>query len=149
MTEHSYRNRVYIHGGKYKGRYGTYMGECGKVMCSIKIDGDKVQQRNLWLTSITIIAEDKDDAEGKDDVSSRSESIMITKQEMLKILKLDSNYMPQEEEHNTDNEKMVQITMGDLKKILKTVSEMNHNINSIERQLQSLVNSRKEHSNRT
>jgi hypothetical protein len=82
MTEHSYRNRVYIHGGnrvyihggKYKGRYGTYMGECGKVMCSIKIDGDKVQQRILWVTSITRIAEDKDDAEGNDDVSSQSES---------------------------------------------------------------------------
>jgi hypothetical protein len=82
------------------------MGECGKVMCSIKIDGDKVQQRNLWLTSITGIVFY---AKGKDDVSSRSESIMITKQEMLKILKLDGNYMPQEEEHNTDNEKMVQI----------------------------------------
>ena len=77
-TEHD--NRVYIHAGKYKGRYGTYMGQYGKVMCSIRIDGDTALHRNLWLSSVTRIERSTGGNE-TDDVM-----ITISREEMLEIV---------------------------------------------------------------
>ena len=71
-------NRVYIVAGKYKGRYGTYLGRYGKVMCSVRIDGDALPHRNLWMSSITRLKAQEDNEDDKE--------ITITKREMLEIL---------------------------------------------------------------
>jgi hypothetical protein len=53
MASLSEGQRVRIVAGSYKKHgFGTYMGPYGKVMCCVKVDGDTVQQRHLWLTSI-------------------------------------------------------------------------------------------------
>ena len=83
-TEHD--NRVYIHAGKYKGRYGTYMGKYGKVMCSIRIDGDTVLQRNLWLTSITRIEGSNDNGKAKKKTTSDNDDVTVSRGELLEIL---------------------------------------------------------------
>jgi SMC interacting uncharacterized protein involved in chromosome segregation len=53
MAELNKGQRVRIVGGVYsKYRTGTYIEKCGKVSCRVKVDGDKVQERTLRLTSI-------------------------------------------------------------------------------------------------
>jgi hypothetical protein len=45
--------RVRIVAGTYqKFGFGTFIGTYGKVMCSVMVDGDTRQQRNIWLSSI-------------------------------------------------------------------------------------------------
>jgi hypothetical protein len=53
-TKPSYNpgDRIFVKGGVYKGRYGVYIGTYGTVMCSVKIDNDTRQQRNIWQSSI-------------------------------------------------------------------------------------------------
>jgi hypothetical protein len=113
--------RVYIHGGKYKGRFGTYMGKYGKVMCSIKIDGDTVQQRNLWMTSITRVQQQEDrtnqcNATRTDDNNDTIKTIKIT-----------------------DKDKLINITKGELLETLETLAEMNRTIIALEHKLRCLV----------
>jgi hypothetical protein len=89
-------NRVYIHGGLYRGRYGTYLGRCGAVKCRISIDGDTVHQRNLWLTSITRLkVVDEDDAKEEADKATNeateqgkedSAVVTIPKKELVGML---------------------------------------------------------------
>ena len=38
--------------GKYKGLSAKYLGKYGKVMCSVSIDGDNKDFRQVWLTLI-------------------------------------------------------------------------------------------------
>jgi hypothetical protein len=115
MTE---TNRVYIHGGKYKGRFGTYIGKYGKVMCTIKIDGDPVQ-RNLWLTSITYQRDDG--MKGQDKDTRRDDN------DTIKTIKI------------TDKDKLLNITRGELLETLETVAEMNQKIDALEHKLRCIL----------
>jgi hypothetical protein len=63
--------RVFIKGGSYKGRYAIYLGRYGRVMCSVKVEGDTATQRNIWLTSITSINNNANDTATEDDEDIR------------------------------------------------------------------------------
>lgn len=53
MSELKPGDRLYIVSGLYKkNRTGTYLRPYGTKMCAVKVDGDKVKERNLWLSSV-------------------------------------------------------------------------------------------------
>jgi hypothetical protein len=124
MTEA--KDRVYIHGGKYKGRFGTYMGKYGKVMCSIKIDGDSVSQRNLWLTSITRIQRDGTAEQERWNDSTERHSTS-TKRGNDKTIEI------------TDNDRLLNITKGEMLEVLDTIADMKSKIDALELKLRRLV----------
>jgi hypothetical protein len=53
MADFCKGQRVRIVAGTYKDNgAGTYIEACGKISCRVKVDGDKVQERTLRLSSI-------------------------------------------------------------------------------------------------
>ena len=66
-------NRVYIVAGKYKGCYGTYVGRYGKVMCSVRINGDALPHRNLWMSLITWLEAQEDNEDDKEITITKGE----------------------------------------------------------------------------
>ena len=60
MSQLSKGQRVHIIAGAYqRNGYGTYLATYGKVMCSVKIDGDNRPERHLWRTSVRPILTEK------------------------------------------------------------------------------------------
>lgn len=138
MTESSeyrteYRNRVYIHGGKYKGRYGFYMGKYGKVMCSVKLDSGEV--KNVWLSSVTRMRQDDEE----DNRPPRAQQQRQQRQQNS----TDNQQQRQPGQQNStdnDNDKVIRITKGELLQMLESVSEMKRKIDSLEEKLKQLCN---------
>jgi hypothetical protein len=59
MVDYHKGQRVRIISGNYKKYgYGSYIGPYGKVMCSVKVEGDTRESRNIWRSSIKAINEE-------------------------------------------------------------------------------------------
>ena len=42
--------------GKYaKFGFGTFVQDCGNVMCTVKVEGDSRATRNLWKSSLAVV----------------------------------------------------------------------------------------------
>lgn len=75
-------DQVYIVGGLYR-RYGkgTYLRPYGKKMCTIKVHGDTVNERNVWLSSVQkVVVVDHDSG------SSPTATISMTREEYNSLL---------------------------------------------------------------
>lgn len=119
--------RVFISGGKYKGRYGTYMGPYGpkKVMCCVTIDGDTVHQRNLWLSSVTPVPV----------VEARP--IFKTDEVADEDIRRMGRWSVSDDW--TETEPTVKIKTSDLEKLLQDVTEAKSTIDDLEKKLKQLL----------
>lgn len=129
---YSIGDTVHVTGGTYSGRSATYLGKYGRVMCTVKIEGDTRSQRNIWLTSIkpakTMHAgapgggnPHRDDAGLDDDVIRRAGRWNA------------DTYGERQGEH------MVKVPKRQLDELLEEVTSMKDKIGELEKKLKAML----------
>jgi hypothetical protein len=117
MANFKHGDRVRIVAGKYqRNGHGTYLGIYGKVMCNVKIDGDTVQQRHLWLTSIRHVPAEKSSV---DTDASQAQN---------------ANQNNKTNKNNNDNKQELQ-----LMELLQEINALKATVDRLERKVQKII----------
>jgi hypothetical protein len=81
-------DKVYIVGGMYRWHgHGTYVRPFGKKMCTIKVNGDIRETRNLWLSSIQKEETEAKDNEQRPPSSTSFAEVVLTREQYDSLLR--------------------------------------------------------------
>jgi hypothetical protein len=132
MATYKHGDEVNITGGTYKGRSAMFLGKYGKVMCSVKIEGDTRPHRNIWLTSISPISGRRHPHQG----SSK-----------FKPEDYDFNYgwhqETEDERAATKMKEALNIQRQEMEELLKEVIAAKDTITKLEKKIQALLNDKR------